>query len=129
MISSEVLYTLYLVFSIAATVYVARTLFRHGAVFLVDIFRGNKELSESVNRLLLTGFYLVNIGYVLVTVYEYSAPDSLGTFMVILGRKIGWIVLVLGFWHFFNMFVLFGIRRRALQPKRPHFPMPMPPQG
>ena len=54
----------YLSISVALTVWVARTLHRNGRVFLVECFRGNTELADSVNHLLLVGFYLINVGYV-----------------------------------------------------------------
>ena len=57
-------YAVYLAISLGVTVWVARTLHANGRVFLVDAFHGNAELADSVNRLLVAGFYLVNIGYV-----------------------------------------------------------------
>ena len=56
-------YSIYLPITILLTVWVARTLFVNGKVFLVEIFRQDITLAESVNKLLLVGFYLVNIGY------------------------------------------------------------------
>ncbi len=55
-------YCIYLVVTICLTIWIAKTLFKNGQVFLVDIFHGNKELAISVNNLLLVGFYLINIG-------------------------------------------------------------------
>jgi hypothetical protein len=54
----------YLTISIALTIWVARTLVRHGRIFLVDTFLGNELLADSVNRLLAVRFYLLNVGYV-----------------------------------------------------------------
>jgi hypothetical protein len=45
-------YLLYLVISIALTVWVAQTLFKNGRLFLVDVFHGNEALADSVNHLL-----------------------------------------------------------------------------
>jgi hypothetical protein len=42
--------------SITLTVWVARTLHKRGAIFLVDAFQGNAELAASVNHLLVVGF-------------------------------------------------------------------------
>ena len=56
-------YTAYVLISVGLTVWVARTLFTNGRVFLVDVF-GNEELADSVNHLLVVGFYLVNFGFV-----------------------------------------------------------------
>lgn len=52
-------YLAYLLISIGVTVWVARTLHRHGRIFLVDSFLGNEPLADSVNQLLVVGFYLM----------------------------------------------------------------------
>ncbi|HEX5689818.1 MAG TPA: hypothetical protein VFX76_07445, partial [Roseiflexaceae bacterium] len=57
-------YLLYLAISIVLTVWVARTLFKNGRIFLVDVFRGDERLADSVNHLLVVGFYLINLGYI-----------------------------------------------------------------
>ena len=50
-------YAAYLVLSIGLTVFVARTLHKNGRIFLVDSFGGNEKLADSVNHLLVVGFY------------------------------------------------------------------------
>ena len=55
-------YALYLAISIALTVWVAKTLHKNGRLFLVDAFHGNEPLADSINHLLLVGFYLINVG-------------------------------------------------------------------
>src|SRR5258708_20295011 len=59
-----VTYLLYLAISIALTVWVAHTLHKNGRIFLVDVLHGNEPLADSVNHLLVVGFYLINLGYV-----------------------------------------------------------------
>ena len=54
----------YLAISVVLTVWVARTLHKHGRIFLVEAFGGNDGLADSVNHLLVVGFYLVNFGFV-----------------------------------------------------------------
>ena len=108
------LYALYLIITITVTIWVARTLFRNGKVFLVDIFHGNKELADAVNNLLVVGFYLINVGY---TVYTLRVLDNISNDRVlveILSSKIGAIILILGCMHFLNMFIFFRLRKRAL---------------
>src|SRR5262245_29015994 len=71
------MYVAYLLISVALTVWVARTLHRNGRVFLVDSFLGNEALADSVNHLLVVGFYLVNIGYVTLALkYGDKATDT-----------------------------------------------------
>ena len=63
-VATIAMYLAYLGISVALTVWVARTLHKNGRIFLVDSFHGNEGLADSVNHLLVVGFYLVNIGYV-----------------------------------------------------------------
>src|SRR5215210_4817234 len=57
-------YLSYVCLSVALTVWVAQTLHKNGRIFLVDVFHGNEALADSVNHLLVVGFYLINFGYV-----------------------------------------------------------------
>ncbi len=57
-------YGAYLVVSASLMAWVARTLFKNGRVFLVDVLRGDEALADSINRLLVAGFYLINLGYI-----------------------------------------------------------------
>ncbi|MFM2360359.1 MAG: hypothetical protein RLY16_2352, partial [Bacteroidota bacterium] len=100
------------------TVWVATTLFKNGKVFLLDIFHGNQELADSVNKLLLAGFYLINVGYMVYTLRIVEAVPNAQIMIEELSRKIGWIILILGGMHFFNLFVFFKLRKRALHEKR-----------
>jgi hypothetical protein len=106
-------YALYLPITIALTVYVARTLFQNGRVFLVDIFHQNELLADSVNRLLLVGFYLINIGYAVYTLKIFTEISSVQVVVEALSLKLGAIILILGGMHFFNLFVFFKLRKRA----------------
>jgi hypothetical protein len=54
----------YLALSSGITVWVSRTLARHGRLFLVDAFSGNEPLADAVNHLLVVGFYLINLGWI-----------------------------------------------------------------
>lgn len=114
----EITYAVYLVVSIAMTVWVARTLHKNGRIFLVDSFGGNAPLADSVNHLLVVGFYLINIGYVSLALREHARPGDVAAAIELLSRKIGWVLLVLGAMHFFNMFVIAKMRRRAIEQQR-----------
>ncbi len=108
-------YLLYLPITVVLTVWVARTLFTNGRVFLIDIFHGNEMLADSVNRLLLVGFYLINIGYAVYTMQIFEIINSAQALIEILSVKLGAIILILGGMHFFNLFVFFKLRKRATE--------------
>src|SRR5216117_337868 len=118
-------YLLYLGISVAMTVWVARTLHKNGRIFLVDSLQGNEPLADSVNHLLVVGFYLINIGFVTLTLkYGDKATDA-RTALEILSTKVGLVLVVLGVMHFFNLFIFSKMRRRATL----HRPPPIPPEG
>ena len=113
-------YIAYLLVSVALTVWVARTLHRHGRIFLVDSFLGNQALADSVNHLLVVGFYLINIGYVTLALkYGDKASDG-RTALETLSTKVGLVLVVLGGMHFLNLIIFSKMRRRATQ----HRPSP-----
>src|SRR5256714_5903412 len=119
-------YLAYLAISVALTVWVARTLHKNGRVFLVDSFLGNAALADSVNHLLVVGFYLVNIGFVTLALKYGDKAVNAQTALEILSSKVGLVLVVLGFMHFFNLYVFSKLRRRATHV---HAPPPIPRPG
>lgn len=117
-------YSLYLILAVTMTIWVARTLHKSGRIFLVDCFHGNTDLADSVNHLLVVGFYLVNIGF--VSLYLKTTDEIAGTRGVfeLLSSKMGVVLLMLGGMHFFNLYVFTRMRRRATLA---HLPPPVPP--
>jgi len=119
-------YIVYIALSIPLTIWVAHTLYKNGRVFLIDSFRGNERLADSVNHLLVVGFYLINIGYVALALKERIVPTDVREVLETISRKIGVVMLVLGAMHFFNILVFSKMRRRALLQA---VPPPIPPQA
>ena len=112
-------YAVYLLLSVGFTIWVARTLHKNGRVFLVDVFGGNEQLADSVNHLLVVGFYLINLGYVSLALKLGYEVVQLGQAVEALSRKVGAVLLVLGGMHFFNLYVFSRIRRRAMLESAP----------
>ena len=106
-------YLRYLASSIGLTIWVGRTLHKHGRVFLVDVFHGNEALADSVNHLLVVGFYLINFGYVSLALKLGYTIETAEQSIEALSVKVGMVLLVLGGMHLFNVFVFSRIRRRA----------------
>jgi len=112
-------YLTYLAISIALTVWVAQTLHKNGRIFLVDVFHGNEALADSVNHLLVVGFYLINMGYVSLALKLEENLESAREGIEALSWKVGLVLVVLGGMHFFNLYVFSRIRRRGHGPKEP----------
>ncbi len=90
----------------------AQTLHKNGRVFLIDVFNGNEPLADSVNHLLVVGFYLINFGYVSLALKMSEYPSNAAQGIEALSWKIGLVLLVLGAMHFFNLIIFNRIHRR-----------------
>jgi hypothetical protein len=106
-------YLVYTAASLALTVWLARTLFKNGEVFLEDVFADNPRMAAAVNRLLVVGFYLLNLGYAFMMLKAdrqvATASDAIET----LAAKLGALLLVLGGIHMGNLYLFHRIRRRG----------------
>ena len=116
-------YFAYLAISVALTVWVARTLHKNGRIFLVDSFQGNGSLADSVNHLLVVGFYLINIGYVALALKYGVRAENWKEAIETLSTKVGLVLVVLGIMHFFNIFVFSKMRNRNLNRVPPPIPV------
>ena len=118
-------YFVYLAISLAATIWVAQTLHKNGRSFLVDAFHGNRELADSVNHLLVVGFYLINIGYVTRALRTAAEVVNAREAIELVSDKFGLVLVVLGAMHFFNLYVFSRLRSRGQAELRP----PVPPDA
>jgi len=112
-------YLVYVALSCGLTIWVARTLFLNGRVFLVDVFAGNEALADSVNRLLVVGFYLINLGYVSLALKLKEQVTTGAEAIEALSWKVGLVLVVLGGMHFFNLYIFSRIRRSATLRRTP----------
>lgn len=97
-------YGLYLAISIGMTIWVARALSSNGEVFLIRCFGQDQELAASTNRLLVIGFYLVNLGFISYRLTGWQV-DTISLIPEV-GSRVGISLLVLGLMHFFNMVMI-----------------------
>lgn len=119
-----VVYGIYIVIATALTAWLARTLFRSGVAFLHDVFADRPELAEAVNRLLVVGFYMLNLGYAL---YILRAARGLDVFEAVqfLVNRLAVLLVTLAGMHFLNVLVFWRIRARREQRQ---LPAPIAPQ-
>ena len=120
--TSLTIYTAYFLVSLGMTIWVARTLHKNGRLFLVEAFSGNQQMADSVNHLLLVGFYLINLGFVLLFLRIGTKPTDIVEGVEYISTKLGIVILVLGGMHFFNMFNFSRMRKKALTPRPPALP-------
>jgi hypothetical protein len=132
-LTDHISYLVYLTISIGMTIWVARVLSRSGQVFLTRCFGHDEELATSTNRLLVIGFYLVNIGFICMRLNAWPAEQI--ELIPALGSRIGSSILVLGVMHFTNMLLIARFGRTVsgwmhtygpLESETPATPPPLP---
>lgn len=105
-------YCFYIPVAVFVTYWVGKSLYKNGRVFLELIFRQNVHLVSSVNKLLLTGYYLLNIGYVFILMVQRVSIANTTALLEVLSGRIGLLLLTLGIIHFFNLSVFYFISKR-----------------
>ena len=113
MTTAVYIYVAYTITSIGMTIWVARTLHKNGRIFLLDAFNGKDEMADSVNHLLVVGFYLINLGFILLFLRFGTPPETLVDGIEYVATKLGVVLLVLGGMHFFNMFNFNRMRKKG----------------
>lgn len=103
-------YAAYLAASGVVTIWVGRALHHHGRALLIDTFHGNARIADAVNHLLLTGYYLVNIAFVTLTLKSGLHVSGFQDGLELLSQKLGLIMTVLGVWHLKNLLVCHFVR-------------------
>lgn len=109
-------YGAYLLISAIVTIWVARTLHSRGRLFLVQSFHGDASLADSVNDLLVVGFYLLNFGYVTLALKYGAKPVDLQGAIEFLATKVGLVLVILGVMHFLNLLVFSQLGKRPARP-------------
>jgi hypothetical protein len=104
-------YIVYLTVTVITTVFVGKHLHKNGYHLIFDLFE-NERFTTTVNNLLLTGYYLVNIGYIAITIDAFHEISSLDLLFSRLAQRIGIIFLILGSLHYNNILILHLLSRR-----------------
>jgi TRAP-type C4-dicarboxylate transport system permease small subunit len=103
-------YSIYSGFATVLTVGLAKTLSRHGHVFLEDVFPDRPTLAKSINQLLVVGFFMLNLGYAFFLMRQTGATNGQSAFEG-LAKKLGILLVSLAAIHFANVAVFWKIRR------------------
>ena len=107
-------YLIYLPVTILLTTYVSHHLFKHGKIFMLDIFHQKTDIALATNKLFKIGFYLVNIGFAMRIIKVYLI-DTSQQLVEVLNYKIGGFSIYLGV--VMLLFILFFLKGRKASRK------------
>lgn len=121
-------YVAYAAVAVGLTAWLARTLYNSGTAFLHDVFADKPELADAVNRLLVTGFYMLNLGYALYLLRASRGLDAFEAVQLLVNR-LAILLATLALIHFVNVTVFWRIRshreqRQLPPPSAPHVVVP-----
>ncbi|WP_123984964.1 hypothetical protein [Chryseobacterium sp. G0201] len=104
-------YMLFLSISSYITIDVGRRCFNSGKVYLEYLIK-DKDFCLTVNRILLGSYYLVNLGYIAISLSSWGKITSMEEVLATVFRRIGYIILILCFLHFTNILMLYILRKK-----------------
>nr|WP_295864331.1 hypothetical protein [uncultured Chitinophaga sp.] len=105
-------YLIYFVITYLITVHVGLRFYRNGRVFIHGLIPQDVALCEAINNILLTGYYLVNIGYATVMISFWQTIHTVTELVMQITESAGLIILTLGLLHCFNMSAIYYISRK-----------------
>jgi hypothetical protein len=106
-------YTIYSLLTYLITVRVGWICYENGLHF-VELAIPSPQLAKSINKLLLMGYYLINLGYITLLIYHWETISSWQTLMESICQKTGFIVLLLGLMHYFNLATLYFLSKKRI---------------
>lgn len=109
-------YIIYLLITYFITVHVGLRFYRNGEVYILNMMQGDVKLTRFINRVLLVGYYLLNLGYVMLTISSWKLVTNWMEMLASIGFMTGKIMLTLAIVHYFNMAVILFISYRMHAP-------------
>lgn len=98
-------YLIYLPIMVYITIRVGWLCYKNGEVWTMELYN-DVEFVQSVNRILLLCYYLVNIGYVLMVMAFWQHIENVAQMVYVLSTRIGGILLLLAILHYCNIAAL-----------------------
>ena len=99
-------FIIYLLITWFITVHVGLIFYRNGKSYILNLLHGDEKLTLFINRMLLIGYYLLNLGYVTMTFRFGRSLHSWAEVITSIGTRTGKIMCILGIIHFCNMAIL-----------------------
>ena len=106
-------YAIYFLITVPIIVLVGWKCFTVGKTYLLDLFT-DINICNSINRILLIGYYLMNIGYVTFSLSEGLKTETSELFIVSIFTKIAKTLLLIAIMHYINVFLLTNFRKQII---------------
>ncbi|WP_298422252.1 hypothetical protein [uncultured Kordia sp.] len=108
-------YIIYIPIIFFITIKVGWILYKSGEVFMCDMFKDDTEIVASLNKILLIGYYLINLGSATITIAFWDSVSTSYEMMNALSDILGKTILVLAILHYNNIFWIKFLNRKNKQ--------------
>lgn len=105
-------YLIYGIITFYITVKVGWICYKNGIHF-IQLELQDEQIAHSVNKLLLVGYYLLNLGYALSMIYTWKTIHNHLELLSTLSYRTAYIILGLGLMHYFNIAVITLLRKKS----------------
>ena len=102
-------YIIYLSLTYVITVHVGLRFYKHGRLYISNLLAGDEALTNFINKMLLIGYYLLNLGYASLMLHSWRTVYDWTGLVASVGVMTGKILLTLAVMHFFNMYGIYLI--------------------
>lgn len=113
---NTIAYIIYLLLTYLITVHVGLRFYKNGRLYILNLLNGDQELTNFINRLLLVGYYLLNLGYAAMMISIWEAITNWIDLFTSISIMTGRIMLTLGVIHFMNMTVIYFLSKQKQSP-------------
>ena len=108
-------YIIFLTVIIFIIIVVGRLCYRNGNVYVSALLPGHENLCYRVNKMLLLGYYLLNIGYAAMTIVNWETVTSLPQLIELIAFRLALIIGILSVLHYTNIFLLTKYVQKLIQ--------------
>ena len=102
-------YLIYIVITMFVTIWVGKAFHKNGIHYILSIFEEEK-IAHAINNLLLVGYYLVNIGYAILKISQWTVASNFAEVIASVATNQASIFLLLALLNYINIGVLATIR-------------------
>lgn len=103
-------YIIFLAASSYITIDVGRRCYHEGKYYLEYLIH-DSNLCLTINRILLGCYYLINLGYIAISLTSWDRVESIEQVLTVTAIRIGNIMLILCVLHYINIFTLYILRK------------------
>lgn len=96
-------YAIYTLITAFIVLRVGWVFYTNGAHYLYEVFENDRPLADRLNMMLLLGYYLINLGYVAVSIGFWPTITGAVELIELLAQRTAFITLGLAVMHYMNM--------------------------